>query len=804
MADYEYEDLLGGDAPPVEESNPLDRALKVIHQLAAVGQAPTPAAPAAVVGDALAAPQVAVPDRLASEGLSVGSGAPVAPTGTERPAEYTPELSPAISGALGNDTDVEDPNRNRYRSSYAARTVDEATAQVDDQLNRVAKTREDYNRAKDAAAADHATKMVQASEDAAEEQLLLGVKSDRTIEMINARTDAEIANNLKNLSMLAKQEPNPARWWENQSGLGKAIWALSLVFGAAHTTLTPGARNAALDMVTQEIARDVAMQEARTKREMAVEEMKGTVIRDKGARNRSDAMHRADREYTRIMALERAWQARAALPGDLDAQAGKLEAQAWFEQTKLPIVAGRREELVNTRIREEQQRFQSGMQASAQKFQTSERQARETFDAGENERNRQLQRDLAQIKIDAKTSTNAQGIPLDKDGIPVLRVAPSGVRAGKTTGAMLLGPDGKPATNPAFPGLDPGTVVFRKEDDKQAKDFSATNTGANRRFKAMARIYDLLGDTNRATNIAAGITDAELNGLVTQLGTEGAKADDPGGRYTDKDFSRGVLGVLGFDPNGKALDRLKFNFDREGARAFIKKQLDEMPLKVSQALTDLRDDSINGQGTNVIWAPVDLDAPTVKERSENEVSGRRDMKFSPDVEGLVTEADYLKRRGDEAADPALVGQRLPDHDRAKVDAVIAAAKGRGPDSVQKQVDKALKDLDDQIAAFRQVPPVGMPTTKPSRDLTPEETQQLAKLQQTRTIVESVGADEKRKAAETLTKFEKWAAQTPYLSDDTKRLQAKKPRFGLTAAPREVEEALARAKKRQYQAVPTED
>lgn len=54
--------------------------------------------------------------------------------------------------------------------------------------------------------------------------------------------DAETAAWMQEYTDLAAKEPNPDWWWENRSGLGKALWALGLIFGAAHTAITPGHR----------------------------------------------------------------------------------------------------------------------------------------------------------------------------------------------------------------------------------------------------------------------------------------------------------------------------------------------------------------------------------------------------------------------------------------------------------------------------------------------------------------------------------------------------------------------------------
>ena len=101
-------------------------------------------------------------------------------------------------------------------------------------------------------------------------------------------------------------------------------------------------------------------------------------------------------------------------------------------------------------------------------------------------------------------------------------------------------------------------------------------------------------------------------------------------------------------------------------------------------------------------------------------------------------------------------------------------------SVLKTIDTELEDLKSRTAGVA------------AQDLKPEVSKRIKYLEQTRRIVNDVGMDAYKQAGETVKRFEKWVKDTPYLSKDTAREQAKK-KFGLTGAPREVDEIIEKLK-----------
>lgn len=786
MAEYEYEDLLGGDAPPANPIpvDPVTQALATLRRLS------QPVTPAAAVGNDLASrplsPEAAGLRPVVDMSVPLSHpGFTGTPPGEGPGAASRPDFAVGVDrfGADRTATDTGQPYEapNDYTPPAMPGSVDEATRVQNDQLSRAAAAQEAFGRKKFEAQQAHAVAQADAMEESVIEQGLLNTRQDRTVAMINARADAELAAHLKELDAKAKEEPNPARWWDNQSGLGKALWALSLVFGAAHTALTPGAKNAALEMVRQEISSDVARQDARLKRELDVLREKGSDIRERRTRNLSDSYQKYSREYSRIMAMERAWMVRATAPNDLDAQAMKLEAQGWFEQQKLGILGAYRQELVAARQAEAARSFQAAQAKLDRDFRSKQAADEREFQESQKALDRQLQRDLAQISVSAKgPRVNAQGLPVDEHGLPVLREVQSGPGTGlvlkdRTTGKMA------------------GDGVIRVRDDKMMQEASEVRDKANARYTAMKKLRDLLADEGSMVEVAGvGVVNPQLNAQIQQLGYEIAKTHDP--RVTNQDFSKGVEQAMGFDPNGDWLERGKFVGNRKEIIAKIDEDLANMPPHVSSQVNKFLDRGIVGT-VEAVWDPSLLEAPKVPERPANQVEGRPNVTLE---ERPVTSAkDYSTRFRAEQADVNRRGQELPDHDPAAMRSLLEGVKGRGPAGVEAEARRILKSLDAREEAIR-VRNEGADFPGGSvfnqRPLSESDERELRQVQTTRKMVESVAADEVSRAAQKLKRVEEnikalkkieLQSGRKWVTDDVVRNKAKE--LGLDRDPRAVDE-----------------
>jgi hypothetical protein len=161
-----------------------------------------------------------------------------------------------------------------------------------------------------------------------------------------ARIDADMAAWHQEYAQKAAQEPNPDRWWDNRSDLGKALWGLGMVFGAGYVALTPGAQNVALGMAMDAIKQDVAIQKERLARELEASKMKGAIIEKRGARNLTDLADDHTMVLGRLEVLRQAHIARAAAPGAAGLKAGLAQAESWFANEVMRVSAARRNDAI--------------------------------------------------------------------------------------------------------------------------------------------------------------------------------------------------------------------------------------------------------------------------------------------------------------------------------------------------------------------------------------------------------------------------------------------------------------------------
>jgi hypothetical protein len=712
---------------PEPAASPFDIAAQATSALAAMGQPMGQPDPGAVIGQDLAAAASAPVPPIGNDRQQYAaqpSVIPAPPPPAEIPvavdkfgAEHDTVSAPSVD--LSNPGNAYDPNANEYTPPQAA-TLGQANAMLGDQTARVAGAYEDFQAKKTAAQESHGLAKVAALEESARRQAEVDARFEKANAHAKALADAETATWLQNLGNLAKQEPNPHRYWENTSGLGKALWLTGLVFSAAHVAITPGAKNAALDMLREEIRQDVALQDARLKREMSVEQLKGTTMTARHARNLTDAHDKRARELTRVQALERAWLARAEVPGDLDKQAAKAEAQLFFEQNlKLPLIQD-----------VQRQKFAEKQAAVAQAHAAAQANQQREWQEGQNALDRQLRRDLAQIELESKKGGRVPGY--DENGIPVLRQVQSGTGAGASTGLIIKGPDGKPVG---------GDGVLRVRDDKQLQDATEVTEKANRRYHAMQKLRTLLakhgGAIDTAMALGVGVTDPELMATINQLGYEIAKEHDP--RITNQDFSKGVGQAMGFDPNGNWLERGKFATNTKDILAKLDADLSEMPNHVSNSLNKYVDGSIMGQGSKAVWQPVDLKSPEPKVPTSAETEGRPKPYDATAVTGV---ADYDKKVKADAANPAGVTQ-VPDHDREAVRAIKDTAVGSGPAAIKAKAADTIAKLEARRVELSER------HAKTGADVGDE----LNRIEATKTIVQTVADDAAKKAVKTLKKFQ---------------------------------------------------
>lgn len=665
------------------------------------------------------------------------------------------------------------------------RTIAQADADLTNAIGAVGSTLANAADTKFAASQDLAKKLEVVETESVEAQAELQQAHVVARQRNAALVDLESANWIGEMQTAAKKEPNPARWWENQSRLGKAMWALSLLFGAGYAATTPGGKNAAMGMVQSELAQDMEEQRQRLGRELGALKLKGETMKDKHLRLASDLKDDHTYGVTRVEALKRAWMARAAVPGDLDAAAMKVAAEAEFAQMTAPFVERFRKEKLDARDAATARNFQAGQQARSQAAESSRQRLRLEHDTRERTAQNQFideqgakkfERDLALSPVSmSKAYTPGGAIPTDKDGIPVL----AEMQAGQAAGLVLKGSDGKGT------GHAP-----RFRTSAQMTAASEVVSKANRRYTLVKELSDILeGLDPGVTDFVVGVTDPRMQARINQLGYEIAKEHDP--RVTNQDYSKGVAQGLGFDPSGGWLDRGKFGLSIQEVRVKLKEDLNSMPTKVSSNFRDLNDAAINGQGTELVWDPrAQVGEKAPRERTSAELRGD-----APAYTPIESVKDYKERRSAVAVDPERAGE-LPDHDSSVVDSFIAASTGTGPKTVRAEATRILSELDAKSKELNRRAGAGsMNDPDPWGGTRPNIThgqqadmvKERDRLSKTAQIVETLADDAEAKAAATVVRVGKkieTLGRMPWVTDKWVREQAQEA--GLDRASDEVQ------------------
>ena len=539
--------------------------------------------------------------------------------------------------------------------------VAQAMADEEAAYARVAESARAQKSAEVLAEEDKATRLAavyeQGAKDTAEADAFYQVARQRA----HADADAETAAWFQQYTELAKQEPNPTRWWDNQSSLGKAMWGLSMVFSAANVALTPGAQNVALNLIMDNVARDVQEQQARLQREMGVMKLKGEQMKSKHARNLTDAADDHTMKLGRLQTLRQAYIARASAPGATGMQAGLAAANAWFDQQVMQLAASRREQAVQ--LRENQlNRSQAAYLAAKQRDLTWNMQTR---DIGKDY-------DLAALAASAKTQ-GAQG-EAEKDyrEIPLYM-------GGKLVGS----PRGE-------------VPVVHKEQHEKISDVFANG---NKRHRALSVVNEALEDGSFTSRMLRA--DPELNAAAQELAYTAVKTLQGAGVVSDADVKNGMKSQFGIDLNGNVIDAIRFEAAMPQIKGMVRRNLADLPLQVSNEASKYLDAKVVGKDAKIVWRPTPL------HRSEGptpNISEALGGSVKPPPTDL---ADFERKRAMEAADPMFRSRFLPSYDKEAVRTFAGSTSGLGPDEIRKLAEQALNDYADPWSGK---PVHGDPTT----------------------------------------------------------------------------------------------
>jgi hypothetical protein len=711
--------------------NPLEAALAALAASGAIVPQPAPYIAGGDAGllapgeeamyDLSNPPGVAIPDRLtAYRGDVPPRGTPQRPdypVGVDRfGAELgQPDLADVPRAPVDPYPGVRDPYSDVPRFGYG--DVAAADRAESDQINQVGRSRADLADAQIRSQADLLSRQAAVQEQGVREMQRADMDYQAARATAEAKADQETAQWLEQVTTLAQKEPSPDRWWDTRSSFGKALWGLGLVFSTIHAGITPGAKNAVLEMVKQEINNDVERQQQRLEREMQALKLTGQVMDKRQARLLSDMQDDHTMRLTRIQALEKAWLTRAATPGDPQKAAALAESQMFLDELKLGVIGKRRDVAVqqqNSALDRTHATRLKGMEIAQRQREALQQQKQ--FDD-------ELDYKYWKEKTDAAVTLATR--PAGSDKLPDKR----GVAF--DTGAVMVGPDGQPV----------GDGTFYVRDEKAHQEVGEITTSASKLYRDLNRLAEKLeekGVAARAAGVAIGETDPEIQKLVTDIAYGTAKQLDPGGRLSEMDVLKGGMAKFGFGPDGKLLDRAKHNWDPSAIANMIREETKNMEVEVGKKLAKYNDVSLNGQRTRVLWRPQNIEAPKVPDRTSVDDSIKAGTYVPPAPPTSAKE--YDAKLAQEQTQRGLRGVLLPLHDRTEVAAARASFEGKGPDKIRDAAARALAAAKDE---------------------------------NTRQMILVISKDAEEKAAKTLAQLEKDVNQF----NEARRLKKQKPISG---------------------------
>ncbi len=206
-----------------------------------------------------------------------------------------------------------------------------------------------------------------------------------------ATADAETATWLRNQQDLSTKEPNRARYWESQSSFGKAMWLLGVGATAFANMNHPGAPNMASQMLMDEVNADVAAQKDRLANQREFGRTQGAIMKDKQNRRVHDAEDDYSKAFQRLESVKSELMERAKRPGSAERAAMDAGVALQIQQAQTALVGQHNQRAVQMYMAKSQQDHASALQGAMIKHQTDEKAL-----------DRQLARDLAEERIQAK------------------------------------------------------------------------------------------------------------------------------------------------------------------------------------------------------------------------------------------------------------------------------------------------------------------------------------------------------------------------------------------------------------------
>lgn len=561
--------------------------------------------------------------------------------------------TPGQDAARQHAIDVADPNVPLRPDDVMGQTSREGMALASAGDARSNQATAEYN-----AETARADRVVRATEQGVAEQARLDQLYQQGRMAAEAKADADTGAWMQKYTEMAAQEPNPGRWFENQGTVGKALWGLGLLFGAANTAITPGAQNVILGMVRQNIRDDMAEQRARLDKSLAALKMQGQVVDQRNLRNLTDLTDDHTMELGRLAALRQAYIARAQAPGSQDLQAGLAAADTWFADETLKVATSRRQSAVEMENARLQRQFQAGQNSLNRKLQ---------FDMQTREIAKDY--DLAALSASAKL----KGEDAHKGEV---RISPQ-------AGALVVdAKTGKPVGDAGDEG-----ALWINEKLEPAK-VQGMITAASQEAADLQQLYSALNDESSWASIIAG-TNVEAQQALARLQKSRAAEAGGLGRMTDKDMEIVVKDIQGLG-NGNALDRTRLAAMKSEVLGAVQRTMETHKKEVDNRLS-----SYAPPGTRIDWSPKNLAPTEMKALTPDEQIAQ--LGGTPKARPLARNPEELKQQRERGVDPRLTGPQAAGQYSTAVQNLEASMYGSSPAHIKALAEAALNTVTPRQA-----------------------------------------------------------------------------------------------------------
>lgn len=482
--------------------------------------------------------------------------------------------------------------------------------------------------------------------------------------LAHASAAAETAAWMRDMDQKAAEEPQPNRWWTSTTSFGKALWMLSLAFGAK-AAQTPGVKNIALEMMQHTIDDDMAIQKDKLKNQREAIKEKGSRMVEMQKQTLEDQRDDYTHQVGRINALLAANTVKANSTTDADLKAQLAAVDTELNIRKVQWAAKRADQATQERLKTVEEAHADRRQATTEEFGLKKQSLEQQWRTIEEEKDRQLKRDLAEESASAKLAAAEAKAQHKADNFEF-----AGSEGQSGVNVQSVDKSGKPVTY---------NLSVPKERAKDAQEIVQ-----NSQAKLVA--LSTLRDEIKKNGIPYGAFSNDVSGVQALKAVADPQIRQMSGRFNKDTVKEVQEYIVGEDPTslinrlkGGSADDIVKTLDREIAEATgaTKQRLSAIPG------INIADDP----NAKIIFTAPDTRGPGSHEQTPDEKIEAATGKAPPTVK-LTTPKD-IKQFGDEAKDA------LPSSLRSIIDnAQTSLEEGHTKDNVLNIRQKAAKAIDE--------------------------------------------------------------------------------------------------------------